>query len=87
MELFFFNQKIVHGYFFSREENQKLSAELQKYRAVESLSKEEPQEEDESLKAEQVEWIYPLLFNTGGHKFQCLWLHSFVLMYLTTVCS
>lgn len=55
MELFFFNQKIVHGYFFSREENQKLSAELQKYRAVESLSKEEPQEEDESLKAEQVE--------------------------------
>merc|ERR1711911_98523 len=36
-----------------KEENQKLAAELQKYRAVESLSKEEPQEEDdESTKTE-----------------------------------
>merc|ERR1712116_14582 len=39
-----------------KEENQKLAAELQKYRAVESLSKEEPQEEDdESTKTEQIE--------------------------------
>jgi len=38
-----------------KEENQKLGSELQKYRAVESLSKEEPLEEEESAKAEQIE--------------------------------
>lgn len=40
-----------------REENQRLTAELQKYMAVESLSKEEPEDQAGAMNGnEQMDW-------------------------------
>ncbi len=52
-----------------REENQRLSAELQKYLAVESLSKEEPSEEITTDHDEQINWGH---FHLSNHYLLCL---------------